>query len=94
MNDTSPEIEKLMFEKIKALTPEERVVRMCHLIESGRELIKANLKAQNPNSSEEELCELFAERVLGEELAEKFIAHLKNKKIYNDFVYFTNFSKS
>jgi hypothetical protein len=45
MSDTPPEVERIMREKLMALSGEERFVMGAQMFESAREMIKASLPA-------------------------------------------------
>lgn len=74
-------MERFVREKIAAMSCGERVCRMAALMQSGRELIKASIRAQFPEFSEQQVFERFAQRTLGNELADKFLAHLQKKDV-------------
>lgn len=67
-------------EKIAAMSCGERVSRMAALMQSGRELIKASIRSQFPEYTEQQVFERFAHQTLGKELGEKFLAHLQEKE--------------
>jgi hypothetical protein len=73
MTDTTPEIAQIVLEKLRLLTPGERVTKMANLSQAGRDLIRANIRRQNPEASEHKIRELFAIQVLGKDLALKFL---------------------
>ena len=65
MTDTSPEIERMMRDRIMALSGEERFVMGAQMSESAREMVKASLPQDL--SEPEQRRQLF-KRIYGEEL--------------------------
>jgi len=55
MNDTTPEMHKIQYDLIMSKTPSERFVLGLEMVESGRELMIAGIKAQNPYIKENEI---------------------------------------
>ena len=65
MTDTPPEIERMMRDKLMALSGEERFVMGAQMSESAREMVKASLP---PGLSEgEQRWQLF-QRLYGDEI--------------------------
>ena len=65
MNDTSPEIEKMVHVKLMKLSGEERFLMGASMFTSAREIILASFP---PGLSPEELRSRLYERVYGEPL--------------------------
>ena len=65
MTDTPPEIERIMHDKLMALSGEERFVMGAEMFDSAREMIKASLPK---NVSETEGRRLLFKRIYGWEL--------------------------
>jgi hypothetical protein len=55
MNDTTPEMHKFQYDLIMSKTPSERFVLGLEMVESGRELMIAGIKAQKPDIKENEI---------------------------------------
>ena len=49
MNDTTPEMHQFQYDLIMSKTPSERFEMGLEMMESGREMMIAGIKAQNPN---------------------------------------------
>ena len=65
MNDTSPEIERMVRNKIMARSGEERFIMGAEMFDSSREMVKASLPK---NLSETEMRRLLFKRIYGKEL--------------------------
>jgi hypothetical protein len=55
MNDTTPEMHKFQYDLIMSKTPSERFLMGLEMVESGRELMIAGIKAQKPDIIESEI---------------------------------------
>jgi hypothetical protein len=66
MNDTSPEVERLVREKIMARSGEERFVMGAQMFDAAREMIRASLPADLPAA---ELKRRMFERMYGKSLS-------------------------
>ena len=55
MNDTTPEMHKFQYDLIMSKTPTERFVLGLEMVESGRELMIAGIKAHKPDIKEKEI---------------------------------------
>lgn len=73
-SDTHPEIDKLLVEKFKQLSGEERVEMATSMFDTAREIVLASIKNKNPNISESEIKKELLLRFYGHELSPKFIA--------------------
>ena len=69
MNDTTPEIEKIQFELMMNMSPNERIAMACEMFMSARELF---LKSLPENLSENEIKKQLFYRTYGEHLPEDF----------------------
>jgi hypothetical protein len=69
MKDTTPEIEKMQFELMMKMTPNERIGMACEMFMSARELFLASLPQ---DLSDEEIKKRLYFRTYGEELPEDF----------------------
>jgi len=65
VTDTSPEIERMVRNKIMARSGEERFIIGAEMFESAREMVKASLPK---NLSETERRRLLFKRIYGKEL--------------------------
>ena len=65
MNDTPPEIDQMMRDKIMARSAEERFIMGAQMFESAREMIKASLPR---DLSETERRRLLFKRIYGKEI--------------------------
>ena len=65
MTDTSPEIERMVRDKIMARSGEERFGMGTQMCESAREMVKASLP---PGLSEAELRRQLCKRLYGKEI--------------------------
>ena len=65
VKDTSPEVNRIMFERIMALTPGERLEMGLRMLGTAKELIRAGLAEDLPES---EKRRLVYERLYGEPL--------------------------
>ena len=65
MNDTSPEIQKILHRQIMARSGEERMIMGAQTFEAARELVKASLLR---GLSETEWKRQFNKRIYGQDL--------------------------
>jgi hypothetical protein len=65
VSDTSPEIERMVRNKIMARSGEERFIMGAEMFDSAREMVKASLPK---NLSETEMRRLLFKRIYGKEL--------------------------
>jgi hypothetical protein len=65
VTDTSPEIERMVRNKIMARSGEERFIIGAEMFDSAREMVKASLPK---NLSETEMRHLLFKRIYGKEL--------------------------
>lgn len=80
MKDTPPEIEKLQFEMMMRLSPNQRIAMACQIFMAAREMIIASIPK---NLSEREFKKQLYERTYGEPLPEDFLrSRKKNEEIY------------
>jgi len=71
LSDTNPKIERLLIERLRQMTPAEKLKSMAQLNRMARSLVISELRSRHPDASAEELRRYLAERILGPELAEK-----------------------
>ena len=69
MNDTSKEIEKIQFDLMLKMTPDQRIAMGCEMFEAARE---AFLNSLPKDLSEEERKKRLYFKVYGEHLPEDF----------------------
>ena len=74
MNDTDPATQKLLYQLLASLSPEERLARMLNLCTFGRQLMLADIKEKHPQASDSEIRRLFAIRLRGPEFASRYLA--------------------
>ena len=55
MNDTTPEMQKYQYDLIMSKTPAERFILGLEMVETGRELMIAGIKMQNPQIKDTEI---------------------------------------
>ncbi len=79
MKDISKEIEKLQFEKMMAMSPDQRIAMACEMFMAARTAFLASLPK---DLSEEEVKKQLYFRTYGEHLPEDF---LTGKKTESDF---------
>ena len=73
MDDTSPEIERMVHERMMALSGEERLVIAARMFETARELVLASFPpGLSPAETRRRLCERF----YGDELPPEAYARL------------------
>ena len=67
MNDTSPEVESMINERYRRMTPDERVTIAASMYETARAIVLSSLP---PNLSRQERRLAMAKRFYGDELPE------------------------
>ena len=68
MNDTSPEMERIVTERYRRMTPDERMRIASSMFETAREIVESSLPA---NMTRKERRLAFARRMYEGELPEK-----------------------
>jgi len=76
VNDTAPEIERIMRDKLMAHSGEERFVMGAQMFESAREMMKASFP---PGLSEAEQRRLLFKRLYGNEIDMDLVFPQKEK---------------
>jgi len=66
-----------MMQRLREMTPGERLAQAIALTETVRELAWAGVRRRHPNASDDEVRRRFAVITLGKELAEKVYAPLE-----------------
>lgn len=77
-NDTSPEVEQMLFVYWREAPVWEKWQRMMDLNHSARALALAGLRRRHPDASEEEIRRHLADQILGPELAARVYGSLPN----------------
>jgi hypothetical protein len=62
MNDTTPEMHQYQYDLIMSKTPSERFEMGLEMMESGRELMIAGIKAQNHDIKDSEIVKELIKR--------------------------------
>jgi hypothetical protein len=73
--DTHPKIEQIQIELLRHATPARKFEMVVQMNNTVRAFMFAGLKQRNPSATPEELRRLFANLLLGEELARKVYAY-------------------
>ena len=73
MNDTSPEIERMVFDRMMALSGEERFIIGALMFDTAREIVLASFP---PGLSSAEVRRRLCERFYGDEVAPEAYARL------------------
>ncbi|MEG4997709.1 hypothetical protein [Microcoleus sp. B4-D4] len=80
--DTSIEVDVLMFQLLRQLTPQQKVQRTCAFNQSVRKMAISGIKNQYPNATEAKVRQEFIKRCLGAE----WIKALSNSKDWGELV--------
>ncbi len=78
MNDTSPEIEKILFERMGRKTSAERLEIGCRMFDFSKEIVRSSLLNSNPHISPVQLRKELFLRFYGHEFE-----GLQREKILN-----------
>ena len=73
--DTHPKIEQIQIELLRRASPARKFEMVAQMNNTVRAFMLAGLKQRNPNATPEELRRLFANLLLGDELARKVYAY-------------------
>jgi hypothetical protein len=71
--DTSPEAERVVFERYRQMSAADRLQRMLELSRMVDELARAGWRARHPELSEDEITIKLVEQRLGPELAARWL---------------------
>jgi len=74
MKDTSPEVNEMMYQRLMALSGEERVLMGFSMIQSAKEMILASLPE---DITEPERKKMLYERYYGEAMPEELYARIQ-----------------
>ena len=81
MNDTHPEIERVLNSRYAALSPERRLEMGYSMFDFSKELIEASIRNENPSISNQELKKQIFLRLYKDDfephLLKKILAHLE-----------------
>lgn len=67
--DTHPEIEKMLMERYKLLSGEERVKMATSMFDCAREIVISSIRNKNPHISEDELNKELVLRFYGSDFS-------------------------
>ncbi len=79
VSDTTPEALRAQFAALRRLSARERLALMDDLTGLARSMAWDGLRRRHPEASEAELQTMFAELVLGRELAARVAEHRRRK---------------
>lgn len=82
-SDTSPEIERILFERLRDTPPWRKLEMVAQLNQTVRELALIGLRQQHPNASPDELRRRLADILLGPELAARAYGPLSEPEKVN-----------
>jgi hypothetical protein len=78
--DTDLAVQRLMIDKLRELSPGERLSRACKLSDALRIVVISGIRSRHPNYSEREVLEEFARITLEPPVAEFVISCLRRKE--------------
>jgi len=81
MNDTSPEIEKIVTDKMKRLSGEERLKMGASMFDMAKKMVLVSLPIQEENECRIRLFLRFYGNDFDEQEREKIIRHIKEKRV-------------
>lgn len=81
-NDTSPEMQDLIDPRLRAMSPEEKLLRCCKLSGAVRLLVLAGIKDRYPECTPDELRKRFAAVTLGREFSLRYFNWDPDKEGY------------
>jgi len=81
MNDTSPEIEKIVTDKMKRLSGEERLKMGASMFDMAKKMVLASLPIQEESECRIRLFLRFYGNDFDEQEREKIIRHIKEKRV-------------
>lgn len=71
LSDTHPKIEQMLIERLRQMSPAQKLKAMVQLNQMARDLAVSDIRSQHPAASEDQVRRYLAERILGHELAEQ-----------------------
>lgn len=73
--DTDPKIEQIQIELLRKVSPARKFEMVAQMNNAVRTFIYAGLERRHPDASSETLRRLFAELLLGKDIARKVLAY-------------------
>jgi hypothetical protein len=73
--DTNPKIEQIQIALLRKVSPARKFEMVAQMNKTVRAFMFAGLKRRNPEANPETLRRMFANLLLGEELARKVLAY-------------------
>lgn len=74
-SDTDPRIEKIQIELLRKMPPERKLHMVAQMNQTVQSFMMAGLRERNPNLPTEALRTMFAELLLGKQLAERVLTY-------------------
>ena len=71
ISDTRPEVERILIEGYRKLSPTQRFRMTCNMMGTGRRQLARGIRDREPHLTEAEFRYRFAQLWLGEEIAER-----------------------
>jgi hypothetical protein len=71
VNDTHPEVERILIEGYRRMTPTQKFRMTCGMMDAGRRQLARGIRDREPHLTEAEFRFRFAQLWLGSELAER-----------------------
>ncbi len=78
-SDTSLEVETVLLEKLRNMTPEQKGHLIFSTLDMGKDLWLAGLRYRYPDANDEQIRLLYAKERLGEELFKKVYGDKSNE---------------
>jgi hypothetical protein len=75
--DTAPWAEKMIMERLRTMTPAQKLARATDLTLGAMKLAEAGLRSRYPNAGDEEIRRRMADLTLGPDLAKKWLGPIK-----------------
>jgi hypothetical protein len=73
--DTNPKIEQIQIELLRKVSPARKLQMVAQMNNTVRAFMYAGLQRRNPEATAETLRRMFADLLLGEDLARKVFAY-------------------
>jgi hypothetical protein len=70
-SDTSPEVEELMYERLRRMTPSQRVEQGARLCKLARQVMRAGIRMRHPDYEDAQVEMALARLLWGDELYRK-----------------------
>lgn len=78
LSDTRPEVERILIEGYRKLSPTQRFRMTCNMMRTGREQLARGIRDREPHLTKAEFRYRFAQMWLGEEIAERIKERLNS----------------